>query len=556
MTETTSGRGEKKTAFMLRQVRSRVWDSPASILFLMVLLTYSYFYTGGGHNEAARIDAIRAWVEEGRFIVDTFASNSADLIQINGHVYSSKAPGTTLAGIPFFWFFENLLGIFPMTENVKYHWVSYLTSIFTISLGSALLSLLLYWFSIRLGFSVKKALFASASICLGTIYFPFSTMFFGHSPTAFLAFLAFYQLFAYKVSIEKEGLNASEPWRLALSGFALGYAMTTEYPAVIASGLLLVYAMICLISGWKVGLIRGLSTLFGGLVLGLLPLFIYNFLAFGTLWYIPYEAYADDPGATFEAHRKGMLGIRMPLLDPEFGPIFLRNLLEITFNPLRGLFVANPFLILIFPGFTLLMRRKVRASLGLKPLESLLSFGIFFAYLLFNAAYGDSIVYWGGGASFGPRHLIVALPFLVVPLLTALSRRYGRYLSVPLVLISVFFCLMATAIEPRTPYSPPNPILDYYLPRFLAGELALTESGIFSDEPMYGKTAAFNWGGLLGLTGLWQLLPLLFIWVLGVVRIHGLVHQRGHGPPSDGIGSRCLVRSLDRIRVLLRASRP
>jgi hypothetical protein len=93
----------------------------------------------------------------------------------------------------------------------------------------------------------------------------------------------------------------------------------------------------------------------------------------------------------------GLMGIRLPTLSAGY---------HITFDPKFGLFWLSPVLLLALVGYyDSLMRRRNTAEVVL----SLFSIGIIFAM---NAA----SYLWYGGSAFGPRLLITALPFFIVPL--------------------------------------------------------------------------------------------------------------------------------------------
>jgi hypothetical protein len=104
--------------------------SVGSLLFLISFISFAYFYPGSGHNEAARFDSIRALLDEGHFYVDSFAYNSADLIKVGGHYYSSKAPGSMILAIPIYWIVDRILTHWTsMSPDIEKHWVCYLTSL-------------------------------------------------------------------------------------------------------------------------------------------------------------------------------------------------------------------------------------------------------------------------------------------------------------------------------------------------------------------------------------------------------------------------------------------
>lgn len=483
----------------------RCRKSMAFRLWALCFISVAYFYPGGGQNEAARYDAIRAYWLQHNAIVDMYVYNSADVILMNGHYYSGKAPGTFFVGVPVYGFFDTVLKIFPLSTNLHDHILCYLISLFTVGLMGTLCAPLIFFFLRRKGFSEEESVIVSLTIFFGTILFPWSSVFFSHAATAFWIFLAFYQIFVFfqesRASRPKNDLT-----RLLIAGFSLAMAVDFEYPSAIAASFLAVYG---LSYWWPEKRRYEAGAALGGVVLGILPLLIYNQWAFHKMFFVPYEAYASDPTTTFTAHKHGILGIRLPIFEPEFWPTFLHNFAEITWHPLRGLFYANPILVLILPGFFLFFRlRKWRDR------EAILALALFVGYLIFNASYGDSVVYWGGGTSFGPRHLTTVLPFLALPLAMALQRPLLRQVFVRLAVVSAIFCLMATSIEPRTPYAPNDPIFQYYVPHFFAGDFSLTKEGIFSREPASDHGVAFNAGMALGLPHQFQLVPLALLWVL------------------------------------------
>ncbi len=469
----------------------------SGLLFLVCVLTYSYFYQGGGHNEAARFDTVRAVLQEHRFIVDTFAYNSADLISYEGHYYSSKAPGTFLLALPFYGLFHFILSFFISSPEYLDHWTCYWTTVWSVSILCALAAVLLFRLGQRLGATTAQSCGLVLTLTLGTLYFPFATVFFSHSPTAFFILLGFYQIF------KEAPAKRSQVW---VAGLSLGFAILLEYPAAIATVLVALYAFR---KWWRQPHFWSSSRhLVMAMFAGVFPLFICNYLAFGQLFYVPYQAYATDPNASFAAHKSGLLGIHLAFLEPAFWPQFFSNLAEITYRPLRGIFVANPILILIFPGYWLWYQgREFRQ-------EWLFSVLLTAGYFAFNASYGDSLVYWGGGASFGPRHLTVMLPLLIFPLWFVLKNSWGRYVFTALALFSICYCLIATAVEPRTPYEPANPLTGYYLPLYLQSHLSLNTNGIFSNAFLTQNSVAFNWGKLWGFAGPFQLWPLFLTWIL------------------------------------------
>jgi hypothetical protein len=195
------------------------------------------------------------------------------------------------------------------------------------------------------------------------------------------------------------------------------------------------------------------------------------------------------------------MGVAWPRLDV---------LGEITFRPQRGLFHANPWLALgLFAPFFLVRRGHLRA-------EILLAIAVFAAALLFNSGFGDSIVYWGGAFSFGPRHLLFALPFAAVLAATALTSRVLAPVAAVLIAGTSLLMLTVAAIDPRLPYEPTEPFLGFYVPLYGRGLHSAYPWATFGESVLFESPGAFNLGRALGLPMGMEVLPLALVWAAAV----------------------------------------
>ncbi|MGH8336643.1 MAG: PA14 domain-containing protein, partial [Gammaproteobacteria bacterium] len=211
---------------------------------------------------------------------------------------------------------------------------------------------------------------------------------------------------------------------------------------------------------------------------------------------LSYEAYMLPGSTSFKGQSVGFVGITYPHLNV---------LWDVLLGAQRGLFFCNPVLLLMIPGLDFLWRQRGRRA------EFFVIAAAIIALILGNGSYGDSIVYWGGGTTTGPRHVIPAIPFMMLAM-AALPKRFD-YPFACLALISLWFMLMATAVEPHLPYEYDNPIRDFLWPAYLRGDLAYNKSTFFAGPPIVGDSVAFNLGKLIGLPGAIQLLPLLGMWL-------------------------------------------
>ncbi|RMG40737.1 MAG: hypothetical protein D6719_10140 [Candidatus Dadabacteria bacterium] len=536
--------------------------SAGRAIFISLFITYAYFYQSGQHNVNAHMDQVRSLAESGSFTIDNFVYNTADAIKYGEHYYPNKAPGLSLAGTPL-WLFGRLITLpFGLPQYLRVEFISYLVVVLSCGLFTALAAAVMFRVLRSVTGCTGTSMLLVVGWGLGTIAFPFATLFFSHQLTASLLIISFSLLFFLTDGNE---VNAKKSQALLLlSGLMTGYAVTCEYPAVLAACAIGIYALYKL-PAWRLRFVF----ISGGVLAGLL-LLLYNYIAFGKIFFIPYSQYAAGTGF-FKEHAIGFLGLKLPN--------FL-NLLRITVLPTRGLFFVNPWLLLVVPALVAALFTKRYRS------EAITSAFIVASFFSFNAGYGESIAFWGGGASVGPRHIIPMLPFAVflIALLFSSDDRqltankkwsYAGWLLLVFSIVIAFYCwkrisaggyfgleplalkntffiaaafisfsaavlidracrlfylmlslpvsivlmVMATAVEPRVPYEYPNPVLDLFWDNFIHGRLALYYHGIFSSALITENSTAFNLGKLVGLPAAAQLLPLYVLWIFLFTKI-------------------------------------
>lgn len=485
------------------------------LLFLLLWSTFAYFYQSTQQNEAVRFDQTRAIVQDHTLAINKYSLNSADVIHYSRDgqdlIYPNKAPGTSLLAVPHFLVGSLILkpalaaGLPP---GVYWHLLAYATIIFSISLLSALAATAMFLVLKRMTADVGFSVLTVLAIWLGTLVFPFSTLFFSHALAAALLTLAFYLLFRIRYDGVKSVRQAQ--MFLVLAGILIGFSVTTEYPTVLLGAILTLYAL------WIISRLETTSRdkvhFAGAIALGLLIgggiLIAYNVAAFGKPIYIPYEAYAK-PGSPFPTFARGFLGLRWPGFSQ-----LLSALAAITIHPPLGilylrveqwaLYACNPVLWLALPGLGIMLWRSQWRA------EGVVIVAMIVAYLLFITNYGTSIYDWGGAIYLGSRHIVPLLPFLALPLHCA--ARKLKWLFFPLFALSVFYMLIATAVEPRVNYHFPVPARDVYLPDYLRGRLAQNSESLFEPTNMTKDSTAFNLAKLAGIPGRYQLAPLMLWW--------------------------------------------
>lgn len=473
----------------------------ARILALLVLLSSAYFYQGGGDNENSRFAQVRSFVEEQVWSIDKYAYRSTDVVRVNGKMFPNKAPGLTILSLPVWKVFQQFLS---HGNESTYHFLCYLTTIFTIGLASALLTAAVY-LTLRLYLCTPQTgVTIAVGLSLASISFPFSTLYFSHQLAASCLGLAFF-LLVY-------GKKTPSRFALFCSGFALSFAVATEYPTVLGVGAIGLYGLFLL--GW-----RDREIFIAGGIIGLIPLLFYNLLVFWDPLFVPYQAYTTATGTDpiFAGHQQGVLGVKLPSWE-----VFQ----EIIIRPQRGLLIFSPWLSLVLIALPLGLFRcpDRRAPIFLSML-------IVSAFFIFNAGYGDSITYWGGGASVGPRHIIPALPFMAFIIGLGGDTRWFRRSAQLLIIPSGMIALIAAAVEPKLPYEFLDPIRELYVPNWLRSDFGMNVSGVFGDELITDKSVAFNLGTLIGLKESWALTPLLLLWLFGfliLLRLTGRIQCAPH----------------------------
>ncbi len=471
-----------------------------SAIFLIPFITYAYFYQGSDQSIAARFDLMRSMLEKGVLWIDGFCGyNTADIITVNGHIYSVKAPGTSLTAlIPWVIFKLVLMPLQASREDIYWAFTTYLTTLFTTGLLISILCVVMYRFTRFLGASEGRATGVSLILGLATICFPYATELTGEPVAAVCVFVGFYLLATF-------GTRPSS-WRAFAAGFLAGWAVLNDYPVFLVAAAVGIYALFKL-PQWK-----QLAAFSAGAAITAVILLGYNRGAFGSVFFFSYQAFKLPGNAQFPEQAKGFVGLTYPKA---------RILWNVLLDPQRGLFFCNPVLLLSILGVGYFARlKKWRAEFAVTVYS-------FVVLILFNASYGESIVSWGGGTATGPRQIVASVPFMVLALAflpAACDFVLGAFGA-----ISAAIMLMATATNPHFPYEYDNPVRDFALQQFMRGDFATNRDAFFGGGMIVGESVAFNLGKLAHIPGPMQLWPLALFWIFGSFDLADTLKLWGHG---------------------------
>lgn len=485
----------------------RAGRSPTLLVGLALFVTYAYFVAPAAWNENSRFNLVRSLVERRRIDIDPYHRNTGDKSIHDGHYYSDKAPGASFLAVPPYAAYYAYLRATgrplpdfavhaasngrestPITVapsgaghdqeedriliNLSFRKALYVCNLFTNALAGALLGALFYVVLCALGRPQRTALGATLAFSLGTLTFPYATMFYGHVLAAAFLFGAFAVVLRAKQSQAVGGPAIGRPSLVGVGALVAG-AVVAEFPAAPAAAAVAIYALASLGDRRRAGWLA-LGALGPAMLLA-----AYQASAFGN----PLRpGYALVSGSEFAAGMSaGLLGITYPKPDV---------LREILFGGYRGLFYVAPVLLLACVGVV----RLARPAAGLRP-EGTLACAISAYFVLMTSAY----YMWYGGAALGPRHVIPMLPFLCLGIPWALPSRL-RGFTIVLAAVSIFNQTIATAVAPEAPLRG-DPLFDHAYHHFFHGRVAVL-------------AGTSNLGLQIGLPGPASLVPLAVIWFL------------------------------------------
>jgi hypothetical protein len=376
----------------------------------MVFLIYVLFISfAEGWNVETRWSLAKAIARDGTTRIDDYVEQSRDVVIVDGHTYSAKAPGIGLACAPLVWIMDR---VSPSERHARSDVAKrYLSRVVTVSVPAAILVAML---------SVNASPLVAAACGLGTPILPYATVLYGHVTAALLVFLSLHMM----------KTRFSRPW---VSGFLAGLAVLVEYSAAVAVFGLFLLGFSGNRRGWLWFIVGALPTA--------AVFFAYNAISFGTPFATGYSGFADPEFQ--DAVNVGLGGFTTPSL---------RVFWDSLFGSYRGLLRYAPWLLLWPAG--LVIHGRSRSELMISGIIPLAHFVLFSGFVM-----------WWGGASCCMRHFIVVLPLMALPI----SRLRGSWVWAVgfLGMLATSVHLLFTAVEPEVPENFTVPLFDMAIPWLL-----------------------------------------------------------------------------------------
>jgi hypothetical protein len=434
------------------------------IVAVAMLWTFPWQPEINNPNENVRVYMTAAIVEEGTYAIDGMRARWGwvnDAAVFEGKAYSVKAPGTSLLGIPAYAVYHWIAGE-DHDRGVALWWLRFTASILP---TLVFLFFMHRWLSRETPHAVlRDATFLS--IALGSLLYGYALLYVSHTLSAVAAFGAFMLLRDARMA------KAITPVRAGLAGLLTAGVTFFEYPGLVASVVLAVYALVAL-RPWK----RFPFFVLGGLIPTLLVMH-FQWKAFGSP-FTPGHLYVET-AALRDAHHEGIYGATGFHADAAF---------ELLLAPGMGLFPLTPLLIFAVVGFVVLIRDRTRrpdaiAALALTVLT----------YLVICTMNN-----WRGGWTIGPRYLAVVVPFVGWAALHGLSWIANRRprVAAALALGTTLAAMIASGI-PGAYYPHLPPEFTHPIPQLFAVLIA--------DD--YAPYAAPN---LVGIYGTASMIPLALL---------------------------------------------
>jgi len=339
----------------------------------------SVLFSGGriaASDELAVYLTAESLVERGEFAISSDLVENGNFAR-DGKFYNGSGIAQPALSIPLYIAGKLLAMVLDLPEPLKTLSIRGSVSLFN-QIVAGLIAVVMFAFSIKLGYSRRVAFFLVVGLLFTTNLFPYLKSYMREPQILLYLLAAVYFLYSFKVDGKA---------RLVLYAGALcGLGFLTRISFAICVPILLSYLVVLIV---RQRLPRGerMRNAIRILLLFLVPVglsivinFLYNYVQFGNI---------------FESGYSGRGGFSTPILVGVYGLLFSSG---------KSLFLYAPLSILVFVS----IKHFVKGH----RTELFIFAALFLAHLIFFGKFDA----WAGDGSWGPRYLLAILPFFILPL--------------------------------------------------------------------------------------------------------------------------------------------
>lgn len=371
-----------------------------SVLFLI------YFFTAKGYlavpDSEFSLRTAKSIVEKGSLTINATHYEMGYVFHADdGRIYSKYGIGLALLWVPYVVTGKLIASLTSLQEDLL---IRFLISFYNIFFGAG--TAVIIFLIIRFFKATKKIAFALSLIFgLATMCWRYSVSDFSEIAQTFFLLLTVY-------CVLKNNKKS-----LIIGGFSFGFLILMRISNLIYLPILIFF--ILLNTGpVKKNKIKNLLFFLTFTIVFLSIILFLNYIRFGNIFEL---GYGDE---TSKFYLKAMPG----------------NIFRLLFTPYKGIFIYNPILLLGILGYFKFFRvyRK----------ESLLFLGIIMANLCFYASFYS----YHGDWCWGPRYLMIALPFYLLPLFTLPRKNMVMKSILILLIITSFFIQLISVLQNEYEY--------------------------------------------------------------------------------------------------------
>ena len=386
----------------------QVFKSISFKIFITVFILISLHVAPDGSQSDRYIVAVRALVESGTFALQGGIPKPVDVVEINNNFYSVIAPGLPIIFAPVYYFHRSIMNVLQIPFGEVFWGIFHIFSnIFVMSPVVAITAVAMFKTLKRLTTQADKQLLLVFIFVFGSLAFFYATNgIWIHVYTMSFVFIAF------SLTISKKNDF--------LIGLIMGLAQIIDYIAVLP--------IFWLIGFWAYTnhneklshLIKKAVFLSVGYGIFLLGLMYYNYTITGSAFQTPNSIFLQH------AVQEGRATHTSMFTSPSFASLW-----GLSFSPYRGIFLYFPMMFLFI--WTLIKKQFDR--------EKIMLFS--FLFVAFTFMFNSTYYAWSGDSCFGPRHLVMAIPFMILPIVNC-QIKYIKIFG----LISVFINLAGVSTVP------------------------------------------------------------------------------------------------------------